>query len=174
MARPRWTVNCNLPTQHQSEIILCNTDIKHRSQPGARPLPALIREMAFGPLMDEVRVRGSQDIGNYWGRRGIKQWVRGAAAPECFTVYLLKVSLVVGERVADWLICRSLLFKQMICLVLGKNDYSKNIFANVVKYLSSNSRYKRISLIKNKWNYYAYSSNCFHRFWNQSPERKIT
>lgn len=62
---PRWTDNCNLPTQHQSEIILCNTDIKHRSQPEARPLLPLIREMAFGPLMDEVRVRGLQDISNY-------------------------------------------------------------------------------------------------------------
>lgn len=29
------------------------------------PIPALIREMAFGPLMDEVRARGSRDISNY-------------------------------------------------------------------------------------------------------------
>lgn len=41
------------------------------------PIPALIREMAFGRLMDEVRLRVSQDVSNYetW-----KQWVRGAAA----------------------------------------------------------------------------------------------
>lgn len=82
MPPPRWTANCNLPTQHQSEIIVRNTDIKHRSQPEARPLPALIREMAFGPLTDEVRVRGSQDISNYDSQQEENQGVgEGCSCP---------------------------------------------------------------------------------------------
>lgn len=39
MTPPWWTAKCNLATQHQSEIILCNADIKHRSQPEAGQKP---------------------------------------------------------------------------------------------------------------------------------------